>query len=202
MMYAIIEVAGQQFKVQQGAEICVHRLPEEPGNQVEFSEVLLLDDEGNVKVGTPFVKNFLIKAKVVEHVRGDKVVVFHKKRRKGYQKATGHRQDFTKILIESIGEGTKTVKKAEPAKKAEAPKKEEPVAKKETASAQEKPEPKKEKAEPKKETVKKETVTEKPAAKKPAAKKAAEKKEPAEKASEEKKSTKKEAPKPENKEDK
>ena len=110
MMYAIIEIAGQQFKVKQGDEIFVHRLAEEPGKKVEFSEILLLDDNGKIAVGKPFVDGAMIKATVLEHARGDKVIVFKKKRRKGFQKATGHRQDFTKILIEAIAKKTQAKK--------------------------------------------------------------------------------------------
>jgi len=101
-MYAIIEIAGQQFKVKQDDQIFVHRLESEPGNQLEFKQVLLLDEEGKVSVGKPYVDGMSVTVEVLEHVRGDKVIVFHKKKRKGYQKATGHRQDFTKILIKNI----------------------------------------------------------------------------------------------------
>ena len=101
-MYAIIEIAGQQFKVKQDDEIFVHRLDAEPGKSLEFSEILLLDDEGKIEIGKPFVTGMKITASVLEHVRGDKVVVFKKKRRKGYQKESGHRQDFTRIHIENI----------------------------------------------------------------------------------------------------
>lgn len=101
-MYAIVEIAGQQFKVKQNDEIFVHRLEEEPGKDVEFKDVLLLDNEGKISVGTPRVEGSVVKAKVIEHARGDKVIVFKKKRRKGFQKETGHRQDFSKILIEQI----------------------------------------------------------------------------------------------------
>ncbi|MFH1297327.1 MAG: 50S ribosomal protein L21 [Bacteroidota bacterium] len=101
-MYAIVEIAGQQFKVQKDDEIFVHRLDSEPGKKVEFSEVLLIDNSGKISVGKPFVEGSNITARVIGHVRGDKVIVFHKKRRKGYQKSTGHRQDFTKIQIENI----------------------------------------------------------------------------------------------------
>lgn len=102
-MYAIVEIAGQQFKVQKDDEIFVHRLDEEPGKKVEFKEVLLVDENGLIRVGRPFVDGTIISAKVLEHVRGDKVIVFHKKKRKGFQKSTGHRQDFTRIRIEGIG---------------------------------------------------------------------------------------------------
>jgi large subunit ribosomal protein L21 len=101
-MYAIVDIAGQQFKVEQGQEIFVNRLSEEAGASVKFDQVLLIDEDGKVKVGTPVVKGANVDAKVVDHVRGDKVKVFKKKRRKGYQKESGHRQDLSKVLIEKI----------------------------------------------------------------------------------------------------
>jgi len=101
-MYAIVEIAGQQFKVQKNDEIFVHRMDVEPGTKVEFKEVLLVDNNGTVSIGKPHVEDSKVSGKVLEHARGDKVIVFKKKRRKGFQKETGHRQDFSKILIESI----------------------------------------------------------------------------------------------------
>jgi len=101
-MYAIVEIAGQQFKVKQGQEVFVHRLKDEEGAEVEFDKVLLVDDEGSVKVGAPVVEGAKVNGKVLSHVRGDKVIVFKKKRRKGYQKQNGHRQDLTKVRIEKI----------------------------------------------------------------------------------------------------
>ena len=102
-MYVIVEIAGQQFKVKKNDEIFVHRLEAEAGTKVEFNQVLLVEEDGKVSVGKPFVEGFKVTAKVLDDtVRGDKVVVFKKKRRKGYQKETGHRQDFSKILIENI----------------------------------------------------------------------------------------------------
>ncbi len=101
-MYVIVDIAGQQFKVEQGQEVFVHRLEGEEGDKVEFDKVLLVDNDGKVKVGKPTVKGAKIDAKIVNHLRGDKVIVFKKKRRKGYQKANGHRQDMTKVLIENI----------------------------------------------------------------------------------------------------
>jgi large subunit ribosomal protein L21 len=100
-MYAIVEIAGQQFKVQND-EIFVHRMDVEPGTKVEFTEVLLVDNNGTVSVGMPHVAESKVSGKVLEHARADKVIVFKKKRRKGFQKETGHRQDLSKILIESI----------------------------------------------------------------------------------------------------
>lgn len=101
-MYVIVDIAGQQMKVEQGQEVFVNRLEGNEGDKVEFDKVLLVDDEGKVKVGKPNVKGAKIDAKIVNHLRGDKVVVFKKKRRKGYQKSNGHRQDLTKVLIETI----------------------------------------------------------------------------------------------------
>ena len=101
-MYAIVEIAGQQFKVEKNDEIYVHRLEGEPGTKIEFKEVLLVDHEGKINVGQPHVDGSKITGKILEHVRGDKVIIFKKKRRKGFQKQTGHRQDFSKILIENI----------------------------------------------------------------------------------------------------
>ncbi len=101
-MYAIVSIAGQQFKIEQGQEIFVHRLEGEEGANVEFDQVLLVDNDGKVNVGTPTVEGAKIDGKILAHVRGDKVKVFKKKRRKGYQKETGHRQDLSKVLIEKI----------------------------------------------------------------------------------------------------
>jgi large subunit ribosomal protein L21 len=114
-MYAIVEIAGQQFKVEKDAKIFVHRLNAEEGKSVEFDQVLLIDDNGKVSVGTPTVKGASVSAKVLAHVKGDKVLVFKKKRRKGYQKLNGHRQQFTQIQIEDISKATKktTAKKEE-----------------------------------------------------------------------------------------
>lgn len=101
-MYAIVEIAGQQFKVEKQDEIFVHRLAGEPGTKVEFHEVLFVDHDGKISIGMPHVEGSKITGKILEHARGDKVIVFKKKRRKGFQKETGHRQDFSKILIEKI----------------------------------------------------------------------------------------------------
>jgi len=101
-MYAIVEIAGQQFKVEKDKNIYVHRLEAEEGAAVDFEKVLLVDQDGEVKVGKPVVEGAKISASVVSHVRGDKVTVFKKKNRKGYQIRNGHRQDFTQIKIEDI----------------------------------------------------------------------------------------------------
>ncbi|MCQ2349344.1 MAG: 50S ribosomal protein L21 [Paludibacteraceae bacterium] len=102
-MYAIVEILGQQFKVEAGKKLFVHRMNEaERGSVVEFEKVLLVDNEGAVKVGAPTVAGAKIVAEVVSHVRGEKVLVFHKKRRKGFRKLNGHRQDFTELMIKEI----------------------------------------------------------------------------------------------------
>ena len=118
-MYAIVEMAGQQFKVAKDQKVYVHRLQTEEGKKVTFDNVLLLDDGKNVTVGAPAIDGAAVEAKVIKHLRGDKVIVFHKKRRKGYKKKNGHRQSLTEIVIESIV--AKGAKKAEPAKKQEKP---------------------------------------------------------------------------------
>jgi large subunit ribosomal protein L21 len=103
IMYAIVEIAGQQFKVEKEKKLFVHRLEaSEEGDSVDFDKVLLVDNDGKVAVGTPTVKGAKVTAKVLEHVKGDKVLVFKKKRRKGYKKLNGHRQQFTQIQIENI----------------------------------------------------------------------------------------------------
>jgi len=101
-MFAIVSIAGQQFKVEEGQQIFVHRLAANEGDSISFDAVHLLDNDGTVTVGAPNVKGASIKARVLAHVQGDKVIVFHKNRRKGYRKKNGHRQSFTKIQIESI----------------------------------------------------------------------------------------------------
>jgi large subunit ribosomal protein L21 len=101
-MYAIVDIAGQQMKVEEGQEIYVHRLQAEKGEQVSFDQVLLIESEGNVNIGSPVIAAAGVKASVLDHVKGDKVIVFKKKRRKGYQVKNGHRQQFTKIKIDSI----------------------------------------------------------------------------------------------------
>jgi large subunit ribosomal protein L21 len=101
-MYAIVEIAGQQFKVSKDQKIFVHRQEGEVGDKLSFDKVYLLDDETNINVGMPVVAGASVGASIVSHVRGDKVLIFKKKRRKGYQKLNGHRQDFTQILVENI----------------------------------------------------------------------------------------------------
>ena len=101
-MYAIVDIAGQQFKVEQGRKIYVHRLDAEPGASLDFNKVLLTDNNGVVTVGTPYVEGAVVKAKVLDHLKGEKVIVFKKRRRKGYIKKNGHRQYLSQILIEEI----------------------------------------------------------------------------------------------------
>lgn len=101
-MYAIVEIAGQQFKVEKDSKLYVHRLDAEEGSNIDFDKVLLVDNAGTVNVGTPTVKGAKITAKVLSHLKGDKVIVFKKKRRKGYQKRNGHRQYLSQVQVESI----------------------------------------------------------------------------------------------------
>jgi large subunit ribosomal protein L21 len=139
-MYAIVEIAGQQFKVEKDQKVFVHRLATEEGKSVSFDNVLLIGDGNNITLGAPAIDGAQVGAKVIKHLQGDKVIVFKKKRRKGYRKKNGHRQALTEIVIESIlASGAKKAAKAEPkaeakptAKKEEAAK---PAAKKATATA-------------------------------------------------------------------
>ncbi len=101
-MYAIVEIGGQQFKIAKDQKLYVNLIHEEEGAELEFSKVLLFVDGEKVQVGTPVVNGAMVKAKVLAHVKADKVLVFKKKRRKGYQKMNGHRQPLTQILIEEI----------------------------------------------------------------------------------------------------
>jgi large subunit ribosomal protein L21 len=101
-MYAIVEIAGQQFKVQKDQKIFVHRLTEEEGKKVTFDKVLLIDNDGKVQVGAPAIEGAKVTAKVLQHLKGDKVIVFKKKRRKGYKVKNGHRQYLTQVAIEKI----------------------------------------------------------------------------------------------------
>ncbi len=100
-MFAIVTIAGQQFKVEEGQELFVHRLEAEEGARVTFDEVLLIEKDGAVQIGKPKL-NAQVEATVLAHVKGDKVIVFKKKRRKGYKVKKGHRQHFSKIKVEGI----------------------------------------------------------------------------------------------------
>ena len=184
-MYAIVEIAGHQYKVQQDQRLYVNRLKDDEGAKVSFDRVLLVDDGSKVTVGAPAVPGAAVNATVERHLKGDKVLVFKKKRRKGYQKMNGFRPSLTELVIKDIKLGGKA-KKAAPKKeeageeKAEAKK---PAAKKAAAK----------KAAPKKDAGDK-PAAKKPAAKKPAAKKPAAKK-PAKKAAAKKPAAKKPAAK-------
>lgn len=101
-MYAIVEIAGQQFKVEKGRYIFTNRLEGDTNAELVFDKVLLVDNEGKVAIGAPTVKGASVKATILEHLKGDKVIVFKKKRRKGYQKSNGHRQYLTKVMINDI----------------------------------------------------------------------------------------------------
>ena len=103
-MYAIVEIAGQQFKVSKGDKIYCNRLNGEVEGTITFDKVLLIENEGSTRVGTPVLEGAKVDAKIVEHLKGDKVLVFKKKRRKGYQTLNGHRQELTRIIIENITE--------------------------------------------------------------------------------------------------
>lgn len=101
-MYAIVDIAGQQFKVEKDQKIYVHRLKEEAGAKVDFDKVLLLDDGGKIEVGSPTLSGASVSATIISHEQDDKVLVFKKKRRKGYKKMNGHRQALSYIQIKSI----------------------------------------------------------------------------------------------------
>ncbi|MCF8378593.1 MAG: 50S ribosomal protein L21 [Bacteroidales bacterium] len=197
-MYAIVDIAGQQFKVEKDTKVFVHRLEGTEGSKVEFDKVLLIDNDKSVVVGTPVINGAMVTAEIISHMKGDKVIVFKKKRRKGYRVKNGHRQYMTHILVTEILE--KGAKKAAPKAEAKAvstPKEvvaEKPAAKapvekktaapkvapakkeaapKATASAAKKPAAKKPAAKPAASAAKKPAASAaKPAAKKPAAKKA------------------------------
>ena len=162
-MYAIVEIAGHQYKVQKDQQVFVNRLDAKEGAKIKFDKVLLMDKGGDVTVGAPAISGLAVHATVERHLKGDKVLVFKKKRRKGYQKLNGFRPYLTEIRITDIKKGA--------AKKA-APKKEE-------AAAEEKPAAKKAAA---KKPAAKKAAAKKPAAKKAAPKKAAAKKPAAKKA--------------------
>lgn len=101
-MFAIVEIAGQQFKVEKDQTVYVHRMPQAEGASIELEKVLLVNNNGSVKVGLPTVSGAKVNATVLNHLKGDKVIVFKKKRRKGFRKLNGHRQYLTKIKIDSI----------------------------------------------------------------------------------------------------
>jgi len=101
-MYVIVEIAGQQFKAEAGKRLFVHRLEAERGSVVEFQKVLLADNDGEVKVGSPVIEGAKVVCEVLSHVKGNKVIIFKKKRRKGYRKLNGHRQYMTELKINEV----------------------------------------------------------------------------------------------------
>ncbi len=150
-MYAIVEIAGQQFKVAKDQKVFVHRLAGEEGDKVSFDKVLLAADGDKVTLGAPAIDGAQVGAKITRHLKGDKVIVFKKKRRKGYRVKNGHRQSLTEIVIESIvTSGAKkaapkaAAKKAEPKAevKAAAPKKAEPKTETKAAAPKKEAKPK------------------------------------------------------------
>jgi len=176
-MYAIVEVAGQQFKVEAGKKIFVHRLDAEEGKKIVFDRVLLIEDEGKIQIGEPTIKDVVVEANVLDSkIRGEKVIVFKKKRKKGYRIKNGHRQNFTQVEIISIA-GKGSQKKAAP-KKVVAAEAEETIKEKATVekkSATKKPASVKKEVSGKKPAAKK-TEEKKPAVKKSAVKKSAKRK--------------------------
>jgi large subunit ribosomal protein L21 len=182
-MYAIVEIAGQQFKVEEGKKIFVHRLEAKKETELKFDQVLLIEDEGKITIGEPVIKDAFVEGKILDHLRGDKVIVFKKKRKKGYRVKNGHRQNFTQVEIISINgkiSPEKAIPKKEVVNVAEVTVTEELPTDKKTVAK--KPADKKEKAPikksagkkeeaPTKKTTEKKVTEKKPAVKKPAAKK-------------------------------
>jgi len=147
-MYAIVEIAGQQFKVAKDQKLFVHRLQDKEGSKVSFDKVFLLDDGKKVTVGAPAISGAAVEAKVVGHLKGDKVIVFKKKRRKGYRVKNGHRQALTELMVEKIvASGAKPAAAKPKAEKAPAPAKAEEKPK--SAKAQKAPAPAKAEEKPK-----------------------------------------------------
>ena len=111
-MYAIVDIAGQQFKVEKDQKYFVHQLDAKPGSKITFENVLLLDDKGKVTVGAPSINGIQVTAKIEQHLLGNKVIVFKKKRRKGYAVKNGHRQRLTEITVQEIGKKSASKKTA------------------------------------------------------------------------------------------
>ena len=126
-MYAIVEIAGQQFKIEKDQKLFVHRLQEEEGASINIDKVLLLGNGDNITLGAPAIEGAFAEAKVLSHLKGDKVIVFKKKRRKGYRKKNGHRQYLTQIQISNISASGR--KKSESKKTAAPVKEDQPAAK-------------------------------------------------------------------------
>lgn len=118
-MYAIVDIAGQQFRVEKDQKLFVHRIEGEAGAKITFDQVLLIDNAGKVSVGAPTLDGAKVSATILEHLKGDKVIVFKKKRRKGYQVANGHRQYLTQIQIEKITAKSSKISEEKPEEKAE-----------------------------------------------------------------------------------
>ena len=130
-MYAIVEIAGQQFKVAKDQKVYVHRLKEAEGSEVAFDRVMLLKDDNHTTIGAPVIKGAEVRAKILSHLKADKVIVFKKKRRKGYKKKNGHRQYLSEVQIERIAlsvEKKPSSKEAVITKKEEKAKKQDPTA--------------------------------------------------------------------------
>ena len=111
-MYAIVDIAGQQFKVEKDQKYFVHQLDAKPGSKITFENVLLLDDKGKVTIGAPLINGIQVTAKIEQHLLGNKVIVFKKKRRKGYAVKNGHRQRLTEITVQEIGKKAASKKTA------------------------------------------------------------------------------------------
>lgn len=101
-MYVIVDIQGQQFKVKQDQKIFVHRINAEQGSEVEFDKVMLVDNDGEIKIGTPTIDGAKVVIEILSHLKGDKVLVFKKKRRKGYRKLNGHRQQLSEVIVKEI----------------------------------------------------------------------------------------------------
>jgi len=153
-MYAVVEIAGQQFKVEKDQKVYVNRLEGKEGSNVSFDNILMLDNSGKISIGNPTVSGASVEAKIVKHLKDDKVIVFKKKRRKGYKVKNGHRQALTQILVQNILESSNKTK-VESKVKNEVSINDETSTKKTVA----------------KKPITKKSITKKPAAKKPVAKK-------------------------------
>ncbi len=116
-MYAIVDLAGKQYRVEEGQKVYVHRLEGDLGSTVTFEKVMMIDADGKMSIGQPVIEGASVSATILDHLKGDKVLVFKKKRRKGYQKLNGHRQYLSQIRIDTISAKAaqkRAAKKAEP----------------------------------------------------------------------------------------
>ena len=137
-MIAVVKIGGEQLKVEKGQIFTVNRLEGASGKKVSFSDVLLIEDKGSTKVGNPKIEKATVSASIIEHLKGDKVIVFKKKRRKGYKVKNGHRQYLTKIKIEDISIGSKKGVTKKESKKTEQKKSTQKVSTKKTSNSKEK----------------------------------------------------------------